>query len=171
MDMHSDSRYGGKLASALPIWLLLLAASILINYIDRGNLAVAAPLLKEELRLTSTQVGILITGFFWTYIVVLAISGWICDRLNVNWVLATGFALWSLATAATGVVHGFALLLACRMLLGLGESVAFPSYSKMIALNAPEEHHGIANAMIISGMSLGPAIGTYACGISMARYG
>jgi len=157
--------------SALPFWLLLLTASIFINYIDRGNLAVAAPLLKDELHLTNTQVGVLITAFFWTYTAVLAVSGWIVDRLNVNWVLAAGFALWSLATAATGLVHGFALLLAFRMLLGLGESVAFPSYSKMIALNVPQQHRGIANAMIISGMSLGPAVGTYACGISMARYG
>jgi len=114
---------------------------------------------------------VLITAFFWTYTVVLVISGWIVDRFNVNWVLAGGFAVWSLATAATGIVHGFAMLLAFRMLLGLGESVAFPSYSKLIALNAPQQRRGIANAMIISGMSLGPAIGTYACGISMARYG
>lgn len=161
----------GRLANALPIWLLLLSVSILINYIDRGNLAVAAPLLKDELRLSNTQLGVLITAFFWTYTAVLAVSGWICDRVNVNWVLAAGFALWSLATAATGFVHSFALLLGCRMLLGLGESVAFPSYGKMIALNASQEHRGIANAMIISGMSLGPAIGTYACGVTMARYG
>jgi len=157
--------------SALPFWLLLLTISILINYIDRGNLAVAAPLLKDELRLTNTQIGVLITAFFWTYTAVLAVSGWIVDRLNVNWVLAAGFALWSLATAATGLIHGFGLLLAFRMVLGLGESVAFPSYSKMIALNVPQQHRGIANAMIISGMSLGPAVGTYACGISMAHYG
>lgn len=156
---------------AIPVWLLLLAVSILINYIDRGNLAVAAPLLKDELRLTNTQVGVLVTAFFWTYTAVLAVSGWIVDRLNVNWVLAAGFALWSLATAATGLVYGFAMLLIVRMLLGLGESVAFPSYSKLIASNVPESHRGIANALIISGMSLGPAIGTYGCGISMARFG
>ncbi|MBV8049819.1 MAG: MFS transporter [Acidobacteriaceae bacterium] len=160
-----------RMDRTIPFWLVLLTISILINYIDRGNLAVAAPLLKDELHLTNTQVGVLITAFFWTYTAVLAVSGWIVDRLNVNWVLAAGFALWSLATAATGLVHGFGLLLAFRMLLGLGESVAFPSYSKMIALNVPQQHRGIANAMIISGMSLGPAVGTYGCGISMAHYG
>lgn len=157
--------------NAVPIWLLLLAVSILINYIDRGNLAVAAPLLKDELRLTNTQIGILVTAFFWTYTAVLAVSGWIVDRANVNWVLAAGFAIWSLATAVTGLVHGFVMLLTARMILGLGESVAFPSYSKLIASNVPESHRGVANALIISGMSLGPAIGTYGCGLSMARFG
>lgn len=167
MKTQSESQVG----SALPFWLVLLTVSILINYIDRGNLAVAAPMLKDELHLTNTQIGLLITAFFWTYTAVLAVSGWIVDSFNVNWVLTAGFAVWSVATAATGLVQGFALLLACRMLLGLGESVAFPSYSKMIALNVPQQQRGIANATIISGMSLGPAIGTYACGISMARYG
>ena len=57
------------------------------------------------------------------------------------------------------------------MLLGMGESVAFPSFGKIIALNVPQQHRGTANAMIMSGMSLGPAVGTFACGMSMARYG
>ena len=156
---------------AIPIWLWLLGISILINYVDRGNLAVAGPLLKDELRISNTEIGVLITAFFWTYTAVLAISGWIVDRFDVNWALLAGFVLWSLATAATGLVHGFVLLLICRMLLGSGESVAFPSYGKIIARNVPQEHRGVANAMIMSGMSLGPAIGTYVCGISMGRWG
>lgn len=156
---------------AIPVWLSLLAVSILINYVDRGNLAVAGPLLKDELHISNTQIGVLITAFFWTYTVVLAFSGWIVDRFDVNWILAGGFVLWSTATALTGLAHTFALLLAARMLLGIGESVAFPSYGKIIALNVPQQHRGTANAMIMSGMSLGPAIGTFACGISMAHYG
>lgn len=157
--------------TALPLWLGLLAVSILINYVDRGNLAVAAPLLKSELRLSSTEIGVLITAFFWTYTVVLAVSGWIVDRFNVNLVLAAGFAVWSLATAVTGLVHGFAMLIVLRAILGTGEAVAFPACSKIIALNVPTWHRGIANALLIAGMALGPAIGTYACGISMAHWG
>lgn len=156
---------------AIPVWLYLLAVSILINYVDRGNLAVAAPLLKDELRLSNIQIGVLVTAFFWTYTVVLAISGWIVDRFDVNWVLAAGFVVWSAATAATGLAHTFTLLLAARMLLGAGESVAFPSYGKILARNIAQERRGICNAMIMAGMSLGPAIGTYSCGMSMARYG
>ena len=167
MQVRSDARSGW----AIPVWLGLLAVSILINYVDRGNLAVAAPLLKDELRISATQIGVLITAFFWTYTAVMAFSGWLVDRFDVNWVLAAGFILWSLATAATGLAHTFVLLLAARMVLGLGESVAFPSYGKIIALNVPQQHRATANAMIVSGMSLGPAIGTFACGMSMARYG
>ena len=50
----------------------------------------------------------------------------------MNWVLAGGFVLWSAATTVTGLVHGFALLIVVRMVLGAAESVAFPSYSKLV---------------------------------------
>jgi len=152
-------------------WLFLLAVAILINYVDRGNFAVAAPLLKDELRISNTQIGVLITAFFWTYTIVLAVSGWFVDHLNVNWILAGGFVLWSVATAATGLVYGFGFFLAVRMLLGIGESVAFPAFTKIVALNVPQERRGICNAVVMTGMSLGPAVGTYACGLSMARFG
>lgn len=153
------------------VWLGLLALSILINYVDRGNLAVAAPLLVRELHINATQIGVLITAFFWTYTVVLAVSGWIVDRFDVNWVLAAGFAVWSVATAVTGLVHGLAMLLLLRMALGAGESVAFPACSKIIALNIESRYRGVANALLITGLGLGPAVGTYACGLSMARWG
>src|ERR1043166_3321448 len=96
--------------------LLLLSLSIFINYVDRGNLSVAAPLLKQELRLTPSQLGILFASFFWTYSTFQIVSGWLVDRFAVNAVLALGFFVWSMATLATGLVRGFALLLFMRLL-------------------------------------------------------
>src|SRR5437899_12894876 len=120
---------------ALP--LLLLVLSVLINYIDRGNLSIAAPLLKDELGLSASQLGILFSAFFWTYTVMLFVCGWFIDRFDVNRVLAFGFLLWSLATVTTGVVYGFTMLLAMRLLFGIGECVAFSCYSKILAPNIP----------------------------------
>lgn len=157
--------------SALVRVFFLLFLSILINYIDRGNLSIAAPLLKDELNLSASQLGILFAAFFWTYSGAQIASGWMIDRYNANWVLAAGFVLWSLATTGTGLVHGFALLIMMRIVLGAAESVAFPCYSKLIALHVPYQHRGIANAVIMAGMSAGPAVGTYGCGMAMAHYG
>jgi MFS family permease len=70
---------------------------------------------------------------FWTYASFQIVSGWLVDRFDVKWVMAAGFFLWSTATAVTGVVRGFVVLLAVRLVLGIGESVAFPSYSKILA--------------------------------------
>ena len=81
------------------------------------------------------------------------------------------FYVWSLATAATGLVHGFAMLLAMRLLLGIGESVAFPCYSKILAQHLPEHRRGFANGAIIAGMKCGPVVGTLGAGLLMAKYG
>jgi len=151
--------------------LFLLSLSVFINYVDRGNLSVAAPLLKGELNLSASQLGVLLGAFFWTYMALMIVSGWLVDRFHVGRFLAVGFAVWSLATGLTGLVHGFAALLICRMLLGAGESVAFPSYSKILARYVPQEHRGLANAIITCGMTLGPAVGTLGCGKLMAIYG
>jgi len=90
--------------------LLLLALSIFINYLDRGNLSLAAALLKNEFQLSATQLGILLSSFFWTYSFFLPVSGWLVDRLDVKWVIVSGFSLWSAATAATGLAHAFGTL-------------------------------------------------------------
>ena len=63
MDKQSETR----MSKAIRLWLLLQTVCVLINYVDRGNLAVAAPLLQNELRLTNAQIGVLVTAFFWTY--------------------------------------------------------------------------------------------------------
>jgi len=157
--------------AAMPMALALLVVSVFLNYVDRGNLSIAAPLLKNELALSVSQLGILFSAFFWTYTAMLFVCGWFVDRFDVNRVLALGFLLWSLATAATGLVSGFATLLVARLVLGFGESVAFPCYSKILAQHVPEPDRGLANGAIIAGMKLGPAAGTLGAGMLMTTYG
>src|SRR6266516_1463827 len=130
---------------AMSVALSLLVVSVFINYVDRGNLSIAAPLLKEELGISASQLGILLSAFFWTYTALLFVCGFFIDCFDVNRVLALGFLLWSLATAATGLVHGFAMLLVMRLMLGVGESVAFPCYCKILACHLPEHRRGFAN--------------------------
>jgi ACS family D-galactonate transporter-like MFS transporter len=149
----------------------LLAISTFINYIDRGSLSLAVPLLKEELHLSAWQLGILLSSFFWTYTSFQIVSGWLVDRFDVNWVLAGGFFVWSLATATTGFVHGFAMLLMMRLVLGAGESVAFPSYNKILAKHFPEMLRGRANSFISAGIAGGPAFGIFFGAMLVARQG
>ncbi len=162
-----DSR---RLAPFRPA-LALLAACMFINYIDRGNLSVAAPLLKQELGLSASQLGVLFSGFFWSYTGMQFVSGWLVDRFSVNRLIAAGYLVWSLATATTGWVHGFALLMAMRLVLGVGESVALPSVGKILARYLPEHHRGFANGLIAFAFRGGNAVGTLGAGLAMARYG
>lgn len=151
--------------------LFLLSLSVLINYIDRSNLSIAAPLIKDELGLSAWQLGKLLSAFFWTYALMQIPAGWLVDRLDVKWVFAAGLFIWSTATAVTGALHGFAALLTVRVILGLGESVAFPSYSKILCFHFSESRRGFANAMIMTGLALGPALGILVGGIAVARFG
>jgi ACS family D-galactonate transporter-like MFS transporter len=150
----------------------LLVFSVVINYVDRSNLSLAVPILEKQFSLSSLQAGELLSAFFWTYalVQVLGIAGWLADRFHAGWVLFIGYLLWSLATAATGLTASFAALFALRLLLGLGESVAYPCYSRVFAA-MPQEHRGRANAMIDAGTKLGPAAGAFVGGVVLVHFG
>jgi ACS family D-galactonate transporter-like MFS transporter len=162
-----DSRSLGAFAPVL----VLLVICLVINYVDRGNLSIAAPLLKTELHLSPSQLGILFSAFFTTYTAMQFVIGWLVDHFDANRILAAGFLLWSLATATTGLVWGFALLLSMRLILGIGESVALPSCSKILARHLPEHHRGFASGALMSALRCGNAVGTFGAGFLMAKFG
>ncbi len=149
----------------------LLALAVFINYVDRGNLATAAPLIKDQLRLSTTQIGLLLSAFFWSYTPGQALSGWLAERIGPYRTLALGLGLWSLATACMGLAGGFMALIALRIVLGVGESAAFPCAAKLLAQHMPSSRLGAANGLIGVGLALGPAFGTFAGGLLMARVG
>jgi MFS family permease len=166
-----DSTSHSALSRTLIGVLVLLWLSVFLNYIDRSNLSIAAPLLKGELGLSASQLGVLLSAFFWTYACLQLPAGWLVDRFEVKWVFAGGFFIWSAATAVTGLLHTFAALLAVRIVLGVGESVAYPSYSKIIANHFPDTHRGLANAVVASGLCFGPSFGMLFGGTLMGRFG
>ena len=88
--------------------LTLLVMAVLINYVDRGNLSLAAPILKNDWGLSASQLGILFSAFYWTYVPMQMVVGWLVDRFSVAIVMAIGVLVWSLATAIIGLATGFA---------------------------------------------------------------
>lgn len=169
--IQADQELSAVQSSAMNRVLFLMALSVLINYIDRSNLSIAAELIKGELHLSDLQLGTLLSAFFWTYGCMQIPAGWFADRFDVKWVFAAGFFLWSSATAVTGLLHGFAALVVIRIILGLGESVAFPSYCNIISTHFTESRRGTANAVIIAGLAVGPALGMAVGGSVIGRFG
>lgn len=151
--------------------LILLVASVAINYLDRGVLSVSAPILQRELTLSPTQMGLLFSAFFWSYAVFQLVAGWLVDRYEVKHILSAGFVVWCLATASVGWITGFGWLLASRVILGIGESVAYPAYSHILARDFTEGRRGLANALVDAGSKLGPALSTLAGGLLVGRFG
>lgn len=152
--------------------VILLVASVFINYIDRANLSIAAPVLQVQLSLSSLEIGSLLSAFFWTYALLqlFGVAGWITDRFPAGWVFTWGYLIWSIATIATGLVSTFIALYAVRLLLGVGESITYPCYSRIFA-ELPEHHRGRANALIDAGTKVGPAAGTFVGGLLLIHFG
>ncbi|HUP66676.1 MAG TPA: MFS transporter [Sphingomicrobium sp.] len=154
------------------LWLtLLLAAFVVINYVDRGAIGIAAPKLREELGLDHEQFGLAVSAFAWIYAPAQFFIGWLTSRICVYRLVAGGLALWALATFATGFAGGLAALVTMRFLLGIGEGVAFPCASKIIGEHVPAHRRGLANSALACALGFGPALGTFAGGIILAELG
>jgi MFS family permease len=151
--------------------VLLLAAVLFLNYVDRGTMSTAAHLMEPDLGLNDSQMGILLSAFFWSYCFTQIPMGWLAERIGGHRVLAGALAVWALATMLLGLAHSFFMLLALRVLLGVGESAGFPCVSKIMAAAVPPDGLGLANGIVAFAYLLGPAVGTYAGGWLMVHFG
>src|SRR5262245_49783735 len=151
--------------------VLIVSATLLVNYIDRGNLATAVPLIHDELGLSATQLGFLISAFYYSYVAAMVPVGWLAQRYGAHRVLAGGIAIWSLATLLTGFATGFWSLLLLRLLLGVGESAGFPCASQLFASRLRPAQIDMANGVLGFSYLVGPAIGTVLGGLLMPVYG
>jgi MFS family permease len=151
--------------------LALLTLSVNINFLDRGSISVAAPRLAIDLALSPSKLGILLSVFLWTYIPAQLLAGWLVDRYDVKWVFAGGFLIWSIATLACGWIHSLGILMALRMVLGVGEATSYPSYNKIIGSTFPEHQRGFANSVLDTGSKIGPGLGTLVGAMLIAHFG
>jgi len=149
----------------------LLGAALLINYVDRGTISTAAPLIKSEFGLDAFQMGLLLSAFFTTYVLSQPLMGILVDRLGAARVLAGGFTVWSVGTFLTGLSSGITQLVALRLVMGAGESVCYPSGFALICQRVGQQHHARATALMQLGSVIGPALGTKLGGTIMIHYG
>lgn len=143
-------------------WIvLLLALGMVIAYIDRANLSAALALnsFRDSMRLDNTARGVLNSAFFWSYALLQIPAGWLVDRYGSKRPYVVGFTIWSLASAAAGLSHGLAHLVAARLALGVGESVSTPASLRWIRLHCAETERGLATGILFAGTKIGAAIG------------
>jgi MFS family permease len=135
-------------------------AGILISYIDRGNLGIAAPSIMRDFSFEPSRMGLLLSAFFWTYAIFQIPAGAIVDRFGIRVTYAAAFVLWSLASAGIGLSRGMADILLLRMALGLAESIGPIASLSFIRRNFSGAEIGLPTAIYIAGQNLGPAAGT-----------
>jgi MFS family permease len=121
--------------------------------------------------LTNEQFGLLFSAFFWAYALIQIPVGWLAERYGAHRVLAAGLIIWSSATMLVGATSSFAMLIALRVMLGLGESAGFPCVSKLVAAVVPIKGLGNANGIVGFGYLIGPGVGIFAAGILIDHFG
>jgi len=147
--------------------------STAICYVDRVNVSVAIIPMARDLGYAPATQGLVLSAFFWGYIVSQLAGGWMADRFGGKAVLAFGVACWSLATLLTpmGAAWSFPLLLAVRALLGVGEGVNFPAIHSLASRWAPARERARALAFSYTGIFLGTILALLASPPLILRYG
>src|ERR1044072_1120295 len=113
------------------IFLCFLA--IAINYVDRANMAVAAPAIQKALDIGPAQMGLILSGFFWTYALMQMPFGWFVDRIGARIALPLAVGWWSLFTALTAAATSVPALFGSGLRFGVGEAVSFPSCANLVS--------------------------------------
>jgi ACS family D-galactonate transporter-like MFS transporter len=153
-------------------WLVvMLASGMTLCYAQRGTLSVAAPFMIRELGLTTETMGLMLSAFSWCYCFMQVPSGWLVDRFGVGRAYVCGFALWSAACALTGAFRNIAAIMFFRIIMGVGQSVAFPASARAVANWFPDSERGLVNASYLTGVRFGQAL-VNAAGVGLiAMYG
>src|SRR5258708_13335302 len=133
-------------------WMCLVSA---IAYLDRVNISIAGPSIAEEFHLTNVELGGVFSALLRGYAFFQAPGGWLADRLGPRRVLMLGVIWWGLFTAAVtlitpNVAGALTILIALRLLLGMGEAVVYPATNCVVAAWVPASGRGIGDGIIFS---------------------
>jgi MFS family permease len=137
----------------------LIFLGILISYVDRGNLSIAAASIMRDFQLAPATMGLLLSAFFWTYGGFQMPAGAIVDRIGIRRVYAAAFLLWSVASASIALSRNSTDVLFLRLLLGLAEAVGPIASLSFIRRNFSGPEQGLPTSIYIAGQNLGPALG------------
>jgi MFS transporter, ACS family, D-galactonate transporter len=151
------------------IWLLFAAS--LINYLDRATISFALPLISLDLHLGPETKGMLLSAFFWSYALMQVPIGLMVDRLNLLWVYAGAFALWSLAQGLTGLAGSLVVLILLRIVLGIGEAIYLPGGIKIVSRLFKASERGLPCGTFDFGTRTGLALGGIFIPWLLVRYG
>ena len=136
----------------------LIFICVVINYMDRTNLSVAATALSNDLQLSSVQLGYLFSAFGWTYAALQIPGGILVDRFSSRVLYAFCLITWSLMTLMQGMVKGFSSLFGLRLAIGVFEAPSYPINNRVVTAWFPDNERASAIAVYTCGQFLGLAL-------------
>ncbi|MFM0296870.1 MULTISPECIES: MFS transporter [Paraburkholderia] len=159
-----------RIRRAQTVALTLLMVSGIVNYLDRGTLAVANPLIRHDLGLSLGQMGLLLSAFSWSYALFQLPVGGLVDRVGPRKLLGLGLIVWSLAQAAGGFVSTFGWFILARIVLGIGEAPQFPSAARVVSNWFPLRARGKPTGIFNSASPLGTALAPLCLSILVVNF-
>lgn len=142
-------------------WLLvaILTIAYVLSFIDRYILGLLIEPIKADLNLTDEQIGWVLGPAFAIFYATMGLPlGWLADRKRRTWIVAAGIAVWSLATAVSGLAKSFWHLFFTRMAVGVGEATLSPAAMSMISDSFPPERRGKPIGVYTAALSLGAGL-------------
>ncbi|MEU0266760.1 MFS transporter [Nocardioides sp. NPDC006303] len=138
---HSPRTYARWTRVGIPLLIIYL-----LTMVDRTNISIAASDIITRLELTSAATGVLLSAFFWGYVITMVPGGVLADRTSPVRVISWALAVVGVTAALTGIVENFTLLLVVRVALGLAEGVIFPAFAVLFLKWFPSHERGRAVA-------------------------
>ena len=153
IELSSKERVGKKRYQILT----MIFVTVVINYLDRTNISIAAGALKEELGINAIQMGYIFSAFGWTYSLLQIPGGIVADKVKSRILYPLIMVLWSIATLVQGLVNSFTALLGLRTSIGMFEAPSYPINNLIVTRWFPENERASAIATYTSGQFLGMA--------------
>ena len=149
----------------------LLGAGVLINYFDRISLSVAAPQLQQDFGLSSIDMGLLLSAFFWSYALLQIPAGVALDRFGVTRLGRWSGFLWAVASALAAGAGGFMSMLVARVLLGAAEAPSFPANAKATGYWFPRNERAMATALFDAAAKFSNVVGVPLVALAVVHLG
>ncbi len=147
-----EKKASGKMRFVI---LTVLSFGIAINYIDRAAMSVAIPFMSHDLQLSSTDSGLLLSAFFWSYVLFQLPGGWLVDKLGPRITFAVSSLGWGLATAVCGLANSLTALVGARFVLGAVEAPSYPASSSTVTRWFTRQERSFAAATFNNGSKIG----------------
>ncbi len=137
--------------------LAFVFVNVVINYMDRSNISIAAAAISKELQLSPVQLGLVFSAFGWTYTALQIPGGLLADRFGPRILYAFSLITWSAVTLLQGFAKGFTALFALRLATGVFEAPAYPINNRIVTSWFPDNERASAIALYTSGQFVGLA--------------
>jgi len=154
-------------------WIIVAVITLLTltNYLDRGNLSVAAPQIMHDLHISNTMMGVILSAFVWPYAVMSLPTGWAIDRFGAKVLMAIAAGAWSIIAILTGFARTVQMFIYLRVALGVSESPLFPAGIKATDAWFPDREKAMASSIYLSASLFGLAIAPPISTVLLVAYG